>query len=83
MKAQYGQLSKNWESDLKQGFDECMRVLRLGGTLIFKWNETQIDLKKILGVFDADPLFGHKSGKASKTHWIVFIKEKIERENDN
>lgn len=74
MKAQYGQLGVDWENDLKKGFDECMRVLKPGGTLIFKWNETQIDLKKILNVIKVVPLFGHKSGKAAKTHWLCFIK---------
>lgn len=74
MKAQYGQLGKYWEDDLKFGFDECMRVLKCGGVLVFKWNEIQIDLKKILSVLDAEPLFGHKSGKAAKTHWLCFMK---------
>lgn len=74
MRSQYGQLSKDWEYDLKRGFDECMRVLKHGGVLVFKWNETQIDLKKILSVLNAEPLFGHKSGKAAKTHWICFMK---------
>lgn len=74
MKAQYGQLGKDWEDDLKHGFDECMRVLKCGGVLVFKWNEIQIDLKKILSVLNAEPLFGHKSGKAAKTHWLCFMK---------
>ena len=74
MRSQYGQLNYDWENDLKRGFDECMRVLKYGGVLIFKWNETQINLKKILSVLGAQPLFGHKSGKAAKTHWICFMK---------
>lgn len=70
----YGRLFPTWETDLKQGFDECMRVLSDFGVLIFKWNEFQIPINDILDVFGADPLFGHKSGKASKTHWLCFMK---------
>lgn len=70
----YGKLSLCWEADLKAGFDECMRVLEPSGILIFKWNEFQIPVNKILEIFGQQPLFGHKSGKASKTHWMCFMK---------
>ena len=37
MRAQYGQLDLlTWRLDLQQGFEECFRVLKTGGTLIFK-----------------------------------------------
>lgn len=68
----YGRLNEIWPKDLKQGFNECMRVLKPNGTLIFKWNEEQIKLKDVLACFDKNPLFGNKR---SKTHWLVFIKE--------
>ena len=68
----YGRLNETWPKDLRQGFNECMRVLRTNGTLIFKWNEEQIKLKDVLACFDKNPLFGNKR---SKTHWLVFIKE--------
>ena len=48
----YGKLNKSWPTDLKQGFDECMRVLEPEGVLIFKWNEEQIKLKEIQIVFN-------------------------------
>ena len=67
----YGKLNKSWPTDLKQGFDECMRVLEPEGVLIFKWNEEQIKLKQILEVIGQEPLFGDKR---SKTHWLVFMK---------
>lgn len=70
----YGRLFPSWETDLKQGFDECMRVLEPDGILIFKWNEYQIPVSKILEIFSTDPLFGHKSGKNSRTHWMCFMK---------
>ena len=70
----YGKLFPTWETDLKQGFDECMRVLEPFGILIFKWNEFQIPVSRILKIFGSEPLFGHKSGKTSQTHWMCFMK---------
>ena len=71
----YGNLNKDtWRTDIKQGFDECMRVLDLHGVLVFKWNEMRVNVKEILNVIECEPLLGHKSGKASKTHWLLFMK---------
>ncbi len=67
----YGKLNESWPTDLKQGFDECMRVLEPGGVLIFKWNEEQIKLKQALNAIGHQALFGDKR---SKTHWLVFMK---------
>ncbi len=68
----YGRLNEaTWRMDLMQGFDECMRVLKPNGTLIFKWNEDQISLNEVLDCFGQQPLFGDKR---SKTHWLVFMK---------
>ena len=52
-----------------------MRVLKPNGTLIFKWNETDVTVSKIIDVIGQMPLFGHKSGKREKTHWLCFMKE--------
>ena len=68
----YGTLDKQtWPQDIRQGFNECIRVLKPNGTLIFKWNEEQIKLKDILKVIEYKPLFGNKR---AKTHWLVFMK---------
>ena len=67
----YGKLSDSWPFDLKLGFDECMRVLKPNGTLIFKWNEDQVKLSEVLKCFSNAPLFGNKR---AKTHWLTFIK---------
>jgi len=75
IKAKYGALGESWRDDLRRGFSECFRVLRPGGTLIFKWCETQIKLSEVLKLTDEAPLFGHKSGKQSLTHWVAFLKE--------
>jgi len=68
----YGKLDELWTIDIKQGFDECMRVLKPNGTLIFKWNEDQISLQEILDVIDVQPLFGNRR---AKTHWLTFMKD--------
>jgi len=72
LRQKYGILPDNWPEYIKQGFDECMRVLQPYGTLIFKWNEEQIKLKEVLTAIGYKPLFGDKR---SKTHWLVFMKE--------
>lgn len=70
----YGTLPKNWEDVLKAGFAECFRVLRPEGTLIFKWCADEIPLSRILALTPEKPLFGHRSGKQQKTHWVAFLK---------
>ncbi|MFC0940157.1 class I SAM-dependent methyltransferase [Pasteurella multocida] len=70
----YGRLDKDWKTQLRKGFDECMRVLDDFGTLVFKWNETQITVKEILSILPMLPVIGHKSGKSANTHWLLFMK---------
>ena len=74
MVKKYGTLPSDWRSELKQGFDECMRVLKNNGILVFKWNEVEIPTSEIIKVFGKQPLFGHKSGKRMNTNWLVFMK---------
>lgn len=74
MAQKYGVLLPSWEHDIKEGFNECMRVLEPFGTLIFKWNEAQITTNKILQVINVQPLFGHPSGKHGKTKWFAYMK---------
>ncbi len=70
----YGALYADWRELITMGFNECFRVLKPNGVLIFKWNETDIKVSEILKLTPQIPLLGHKSGKASKTHWLVFVK---------
>lgn len=72
--AKYGKLGQSWKDDLRLGFHECFRVLKPDGVLIFKWNETQIPVSEILPLSPYPPLFGHKSGKQQKTHWMTFMR---------
>ena len=74
MAKKYGVLNQTWQSDIKAGFDECMRVLEPHGILIFKWNENQIKVKEIIDIIETQPLFGHTSGKQAKPIWMAFMK---------
>lgn len=71
----YGTLQGDWPEMLRAGFAECFRVLRPGGTLVFKWCADEIPVSRILALTPEKPLYGHKSGKQQKTHWIVFLKD--------
>lgn len=74
-KKKYGSLSpQTWRDDLREGFAECFRVLKPNGVLIFKWNEVDFPVSEVLKLTPERPLFGHKSGKQQKTHWITFMK---------
>lgn len=70
----YGALYADWRDMISKGFVECFRVLKPYGTLIFKWSEIDIKVSEILSLLPIKPLYGHKSGKANKTHWLCFMK---------
>ena len=77
MRKKYGVLdSENWRDDLTKGFAECFRVLKINGTLVFKWNEVSIPLKEVLGLtpHEYKPVLGHPSGTRMGTHWVLFLK---------
>lgn len=74
MAKKYGKLTGDWRQEIRSGFAEAFRVLKPGGTLVFKWNETQIKVSEILSLTKRQPLFGNRCGKASKSHWLVFLK---------
>lgn len=70
----YGKLDEDWPKMLHDGYRECMRVLKPEGVLIFKWSEYDIPAEKVWKAIGAKPLFGHHSGKKSKTFWGAFMK---------
>lgn len=47
MAKKYGRLDEHWPEMLHDGFQECMRVLKEDGVLIFKWAETDIPAQKV------------------------------------
>lgn len=71
----YTQLPEDWQHMIREGFKECMRVLKPFGTLVFKWAETSIKTREIISAMGQEPLFGHKSGTKLGTHWLCFMKE--------
>lgn len=70
----YGTLSDDWRDVLREGYRECMRVLKPDGVLIFKWSETQIPARDVWQAIGQKPLFGHHSGKKMGTYWGCFMK---------
>jgi SAM-dependent methyltransferase len=71
----YGTLPREgWETYIKEGFDECWRVLRPCGTLVFKWSESDISTAKVLAAIEREPLYGDRSGRTGKTYWMCFVK---------
>jgi len=74
MRVQYGQLADGWKDEIRQGFAECFRVLKPQGTLVFKWCEYDVPVAEVLALTQEKPLYGHRSGKQSRTHWLVFMK---------
>lgn len=70
----YGKLEETWPQMLHDGFVECMRVLKPDGVLIFKWSEYDIPSAEVWKAIGQKPLFGHHSGKRSRTFWACFMK---------
>ena len=77
----YGTLfTETWESDLREGFAECFRVLKPLGTLVFKWCDSFKPLPKILSLTPNKPVFSHTARSRSgvkNTFFVVFIKPEI------
>ena len=74
MRKSYGSLDGNWKPMIRDGFAECMRVLKVGGVLVFKWSDVSVSTRDILNVIGHEPLFGHRSGKKMNTHWMCYMK---------
>ncbi len=72
MSQAYGKLADSWQNDLQLGFSECFRVLKPYGTLVFKWSDSDIPLRKVLALTPEKPVVAEKYGR--KKHWIVFFK---------
>lgn len=70
----YGKLDENWPKMLHDGFRECMWVLKPDGVLIFKWSEYDLPAEDVWKAIGEKPLFGHHSGKKSRTFWGCFMK---------
>ena len=48
LKIKYGRLPKDdWQSYINKGFQECLRVLKPTGTILFKWSSDQISFSDV------------------------------------
>jgi hypothetical protein len=74
MVKKYGKLPKDWQENLRAGFNECWRVTKPYGTIVFKWNETQISTAAVIAAIGKQPLFGHTTNNKGTTKWMCFIK---------
>ena len=74
MAIKFERLTDNWKEVMRDGFKECMRVLKPFGTLVFKWSEVQIPTREVIAAVGQEPLFGHISGRKMNTHWMCFMK---------
>jgi SAM-dependent methyltransferase len=74
MTKKYGTLKGDWRAMLRAGFEECFRVLKADGVLVFKWAEGDVPVSEVLALTPERPLFGSQFGKTAKSHWLVFMK---------
>jgi SAM-dependent methyltransferase len=72
MAKKYGILLTDWRDDIRKGVNECMRVLKTGHVLIFKWSEDRIPLSEVIRAIGKKPLFGNRAKRT--TIWMVFYK---------
>lgn len=69
----YGSLHPDTEQDdLARGFTECWRVLRPGGTMIFKWAGKNLD--RVKPHFPSVPIVGTRVPRGLTTWWLTFYK---------
>jgi tRNA1(Val) A37 N6-methylase TrmN6 len=75
MAKKYGSLKHStWKELIRDGIDECFRVLKQNGVLIFKWSEVHYKISEVIEAIGRQPLFGHKRTQNDKTIWMVFMK---------
>jgi SAM-dependent methyltransferase len=75
----YGFLGENWQEKLTLMFEECWRILKPGGTFIFKWADTSIPPRKVLECFDKWEerldVSTHTKKGVNNTYFFSFFKE--------
>ena len=68
-----------WVQSIYKATREFLRVLKMGGFVVFKWSERDRSLSRVINMFPSElkRLFGTASrisSKGFKTWWIVFRK---------
>lgn len=92
MKRMYGLLEpETWQADLREGFTELWRLLKPGGTLMFKWSTYSVSSDRVLDLFPIKPIVyqisaNKKNGESMtgkrvrevQTLWFCFFKNPAE-----
>jgi hypothetical protein len=77
----YGELFEdNWKIVLKEGINKLFEKLKPEGIFILKWCDNSKNVDEVLKLFPYKPMFGTKTGQKNHTHWILFIKCRMEKE---
>lgn len=63
----------------RRNYQDCFRVLRNDGVLVFKWNSEQIPFADVVKLSPYKPIFGDKR---AKTRWKVFVKNAALRKGE-
>ena len=92
----YGSLEpETWQSELKDGFKELWRLLKPGGSLLFKWCTFEISSDRVLKLFPVKPVIyqisankknSYETGKRARevqTMWFCFFKNPSTNPNKN
>lgn len=74
MAKKYGKLPKDWRDMITNGFNEAMRILKPYWVFVFKWNEVEIPLERVLDNIPFKPSLWQRTGKNNKTVWLIYIK---------
>ena len=81
LEKKYGYLyESSYKTELKKGIQELFRILKPCGIFIFKWSNVYKKIDQILSFFPYKPLLGTRVGQKNNTHWIMFIKHKLEKQ---
>lgn len=72
----YGALhAETWQGDIRKGAEELWRVLKPGGTLVFKFSDYSVGFKEVISLFPHPPLCGTTTKKNNtETRWFTFYK---------
>lgn len=63
-----------WQNDLTLALAECFRILRMNGSLIFTWKESDVPLEAILKCTPEKPVIGNRLPTKAKRHFLFFMK---------
>jgi SAM-dependent methyltransferase len=79
MAAKYGMFyTHNWRAQIEDGVRELFRVLKPEGQFILKWSDSSKSVDEVIKLIPYSPIFGTRTGRSNKTHWIIFLKQRFD-----